>query len=55
MLSAIAGHVSPNGVGYKGLDKRGYPRVTVPSSMVLDPKRTDDGTVILPKEWSDDR
>ena len=49
-----AGHASTNGVVYEGLDERGYPKVTVPASMVLDPERADDGVMILPKEWRDD-
>lgn len=49
-----AGHVSTNGVVYEGLDERGYPKVAIPASMVLDPERADDGTMILPKEWHDD-
>ena len=49
------GHVSANGVAYDGLDERGYPKVAIPPSMVLDPKRAADGTMILPKEWRDDQ
>lgn len=50
----VAGHASVNGIVYEGLDERGYPKVSVPTSMVLDPERADDGTMILPKEWHDD-
>ena len=50
-----AGHASTNGVVYEGLDERGYPKVTIPPSMVLNPKRTDDGTMLLPKAWRDDQ
>ena len=52
-LPAI-GHVAANGVSYEGLDRRDYPKVSVPDSMVLDPKRDDDGTMLLPSLWRDD-
>ena len=49
-----AGHVAANGVTYEGRDRRGYPKVSIPDSMVLDPKRDDDGTMLLPSQWRED-
>ena len=47
------GHVAPNGITYKGLDDRGYPVIDVPESMVVEPKRDQDGTPVLPQSWKD--
>lgn len=48
-----AGHVSANGVVYRGTDERGYPVVEIPERMVIEPKRDADGTAVLPRSWKD--
>ncbi|PST48179.1 translation repressor RelB [Bifidobacterium callitrichos] len=47
------GYVAPNGITYKGLDDRGYPVIDVPESIVVEPKRDQDGTPVLPQSWKD--
>lgn len=48
-----AGSVAANGVMYHGLDDRGYPIISVPERMVVDPKHDDSGTPVLPQSWKD--
>lgn len=47
------GAVAANGVVYHGLDDRGYPVISVPDRMVVEPKRDGDGTPVLPQSWKD--
>ncbi|NEG77836.1 type II toxin-antitoxin system RelB/DinJ family antitoxin [Bifidobacterium avesanii] len=48
-----AGSVAANGVAYRGLDDRGYPVLSIPDRMVVEPKRDEDGTPVLPQSWKD--
>lgn len=47
------GTVAANGVAYRGLDERGYPVVSIPDTLVTEPKRDADGTPVLPQGWKD--
>lgn len=45
------GTTAPNGVMYRGMDDRGYPVVSIPDRLVVEPKRDEDGTPVLPQSW----
>ncbi|BDR52318.1 translation repressor RelB [Bombiscardovia nodaiensis] len=48
------GHTAANGIRFEGTSDDGYPIVSIPSSLVYEPRRSKDGTAVLPKEWKDD-
>ena len=42
-----------DGIVFQGLDDRGYPVLTIPERLVLQPKHDEDGTPVLPQSWKD--